>query len=140
MNDIKGKTMKLSKPGKRMIFFVCVAALGVIVVGAAVYRSIEALYFAFGVVLTSSLNVAKIYLLERTVKNTLSMDDPGIGKNYVRFQYLIRYFLTGAVLLAAGLISVYVDPPFISIWGAVAGIFTLQIAVIIVRSLKNDDE
>ena len=131
--------MELSKTAKWMIFFVGASALVFIIIGAAVYRSVDALYFAIGVVLTSSLNVAKVWLLERTVQKTLEMDDPSAGKNYVRFNFLLRYVLTGLVLAAAGMISVYVEPPFINIWGAIAGIFTLQISVIIVRHRKLDN-
>jgi len=110
------------------------------IVGIFIFRSIEALYFAAGVALTSSLNVGKLYLLERTVKKTLEMEDPNFGKNYVRLQYLMRYFLTGAVLLGAAMITLYVDPPFINLWGALAGVFTMQIAVIIARHSKLEDE
>jgi hypothetical protein len=117
-----------------------ISALVIVAGGIAFYRSLEALYFALGVILTSSLNVFKVILLERTVKKVADMEEPDVGKNYVRFQYLLRYFLTGMVLLAAGLVSVYVKPPFINIWGAVAGIFTLQIAVIIVRSMKLEED
>jgi len=111
-----------------------------IVIGIIYYRSVYALYFAIGVILTSSLNVGKVFLLQRTVQKTLEKDDINSGKNYVRLQFLLRYALTTAVLLASGLISVYVDPPFISIWGAIAGLFTLQISVLIVRHRKLEDE
>ena len=131
--------MNLSRPSKRMILVIGISVLVLIVAGVLIYRSLEALYFAFGVILTSSLNVLKIIMLERTVNKVVGMDEPDAGKNYVRLQYLLRYILTGAVLLAAGLISVYVHPPFINIWGAVAGIFTLQIAVISVRAMRMDE-
>ena len=131
--------MKLSRTTKNIMFMICAAALVIIVGGAIFYRSIEALYFAFGVILTSALNVLKIYMLERTVNRTLDMDDKETGSNFVRLQYLVRYFLTGAVLLGVGLIWLYVEPPFINIWGAVLGVFTLQIAVIIVRHRKLED-
>jgi len=123
-----------------MIQMVCASAAVMILVGAAIYRSIDALYFAIGVILMSSLNVFKIWLLEKSVRKTLDMDDPDAGKNYVKLQYLARYFLTAAVLFGAGLITMYVEPPFINVWGALAGVFTLQIAVIISRHMKIDDE
>jgi len=132
-------TMNLSHPSKRMILVIGVSVLVLIAAGTIFYRSLEALYFAFGVILTSSLNVLKVFMLERTVRKVVDMDQPDTGKNYVRLQYLLRYLLTGLVLLAAGLISMYVHPPFINIWGAVAGVFTLQIAVISVRSMKPDE-
>jgi len=108
--------------------------------GALLYRSIDSLYFIIGVLLTSSLNIGKIVLLNRTVQRTLDMDNPDKGKTYIRLQYLMRYFLTGAVLLAAGIITMYVEPPFINLWGALAGVFTLQISVIITRHMKIEED
>ena len=132
--------MELAPTSKKIVVMVCVLAGIMMLAGVVIYRSIDAAYFAIGVILTSSLNVGKIFLLDRTVKKALEMTDPNYGKNYVRLQYLLRYFLTGAVLLGAGLVSMYVEPPFINLWGAVAGLFTYQIAVVIVRHSKLDDE
>ena len=131
--------MKLSRVTKNIIYMIGLAALVLILVGAIIFRSVEAFYFAFGVILTSALNVLKICMLERTVSNTLENDNVEAGKNKMRLQYLFRYFITAVVLLAIGLVNMFFDPPFINIWGAVAGIFTLQIAVIIVRNKKLDE-
>jgi len=130
--------MNLTLAGRKMVIMIGVAAAIFIAVGAAVYilvgtlPSLESLPFALGVVLTSALNVLKVILLERTVKRTIDMSDPNAGKNYVRIQYLLRYFLTAAILLVAGL------TPFINVWGAVCGIFTLQVSVFTVRMMKLD--
>jgi hypothetical protein len=132
--------MNLTLPAKKIVLFIGIVVIVIIAAGAAIYRSHEAFYFAFGVILTSLLNVFKILMLDHAVRKAIDLNEPNIGKNYLRLQYLIRYLLTGMVLLAAGLISVYVDPPFINIWGAVAGIFTLQISVIIVRSMNLDEK
>jgi len=137
--------MTLSRTTVRIISTISVSALAIIVAGFVVCLALdsrtllEALFFSVGVVLTSALNVWKIYLLERTVTKTLNMDDPDTGKNYVRLQYLLRYILTGAVLLAAGLISYYTPHVSIAV-GAIIGLFTMQISVIIVRHMKIDDE
>ena len=150
---------------KRMII---VAALIIIVVGAVYYRSLAALPFALGVIITSCLNILKVRMLEKTVYKVVGMDDQEAGKNVVRFRYLLRYFLTGIVLVAVGFIHTYTTPPpfyadrdsylgvwamlfpnapeallsapLISLWGALAGIFTLQLSVIIVRSLKLEKD
>ena len=132
--------MKLSPASKCLIKFICIAALAFMVIGCVVFRSIESLYFAIGVVLTSLLNVLKVFLLERTVQKTLEKEDPTFGRTYVLLQYLLRYVLTAVVLLGAGAISLYADPPFINIWGAIAGAFTLQISVMIVKYRKFDEE
>jgi hypothetical protein len=137
--------MSLSRATRRMMLVICASALAIIAGGFVACIALEgrtlteALFFSVGVVMTSALNVWKLYLLERTANKTLNMDDPDTGKNYVRAQYLLRYILTGAVLLAAGLISYYT--PYRSIaYGAIAGIFTLQISVIIVRHMRIDEE
>ena len=131
--------MNLSLPSRKMISVISITTLVIILGGVAIYRSIDAVYFALGTIMTSSLNVFKVLHLERTAKKVVSMDQPETGKNYVRLQYLLRYFLTGIVLLIAGLISVYASPPFINIWGAIAGVFTLQIAVVSVRSMDLEE-
>jgi len=137
--------MKLTKTTGRMMFVICMAALVMIAGGLIVCLAVpartflEAVFFAIGVTLTSLLNIWKVLLLERTVKKTLDMDNPDTGRNYVRFQYLLRYFLTGAVLLAAGLIG-YFTPHISIVLGAVFGVFTMQISVIIARHMKPGDE
>ena len=122
--------MKLSVPSKRMILFIGVSALVMIAGGALFYRSLKGIDFALGVILSSLLNVFKVFLLERTVKKTLDIENPASGKAYIQLQYILRFILSAAVLVAAALI------PFIDVMGAVFGIFTLQIAVLIVRSMK----
>ena len=150
---------------KRMVV---VAALIIIIIGIVFYRSLAALPFALGVLATSGLNMFKVRMLERTVQKVVSMDDQEAGKNVVRLQYLLRYLLTGIVLVAIGLIQNYTTPPpfyssresyigvwaalfpngpeallnapLISIWGALAGIFTLQISIILVRTRKLEKD
>ena len=122
----------------RMIILVCLAMIA----GGVLYYSLvgdlyEALPFALGVIVTSALNILKIIMLERSIQKTLSMDNPDTGKNYIRLQYLLRYFLTAVVLVIIGLLHVFVDNPrIISIWGALFGLFTMQIALIVVRHTK----
>jgi len=156
------------KPTKIMMKMVVVAALIIIAIGAIYYRSLVIIPFALGVCITSALNILKLRMLERTVQKVIAMDDQDAGKLAVRFQYLLRYFLTGAVLVAIGLIQNYTSPPpiwsnrdwyigvwstlfpnapeyfkhapFISVWGALAGIFTLQLSIIIVRSMKLEKD
>jgi len=151
-----------------MIKMVLISALIFIIVGAIVYRSLAIIPFALGVMVTSGLNILKLRMLERTVQKVINTEDREMGKNIVRLQYLLRYFLTGIVLVAVGLIHNFTSPPpfysdrdgyiavwatlfpnapaalleapFISIWGALAGIFTLQLSVIIVRSLKLEKD
>jgi len=162
--------MELSKPSKLLIRMIGVAALLIIVIGTIYYRSFAALPFALGVLVLAGLNMLKVRMLERTVQKVTSME-PGeeeTGKNIVRFRSLLRYFLTGIVLVAIGFIqnytteppagstrTIYINiwavlfpngpesllgEPFISIWGALAGLFTLQLSVFFVRSLKLEKD
>lgn len=110
------------------------------VIGAVVYRSLEALQFAFSVAIMSAVNVGKIFLLERTVNRISDMDDPSVGKDYVKLQYLLRYFGTALVLLAIGLVYLYSPAQIAIIWGAIAGIFTMQVAVIRVKFIKFEED
>jgi len=161
--------MELSKPSKLLIRMIGVAALFIILIGIIYYRSFAALPFALGVLILSGLNALKVRMLESTVQKVTGMStgEEEMGKNIVRFRYLLRYFLTGVVLVAIGLIQTYtteppmnsdrvyiniwavlfpngpeslLSAPFISIWGALAGLFTLQLAVIIVRSFKLEKD
>ena len=126
--------MKLSLPAKKMILVICVSALIVMLGGAVYYRSLEALNFLLGAFMTSALNVFKVYLLERNVQKILYMTDAQASKGYFTAQYLIRYVLTGAVLVAAALI------PFVNLWGALIGAFTMQAATIAIRFMKVDND
>ena len=162
------ESMGSPNPSRLMARMIVVAALIIIVIGVVFYRSLAALPFALGVLVTSGLNIIKIRMLAQTVEKVINMDDQEAGKNVVRLRYLLRYFLTGIVLVAIGLIHTYTSPPpiyrssdsylavwatlfpnapeallnapFISIWGALVGLFTLQISVIIVRSLKLEKD
>jgi predicted outer membrane lipoprotein len=110
-----------------MIKFMVIVALVMIAAGAIFFRSTEAFPFALGVFLTTALNVLKAVWLEHTVNRVAEMEEGQAGSNLVRLQYLLRFLLTGLVMVAA----VYL--PFIHLWGAVAGIFTFPISAHLLR-------
>jgi len=131
----------MTTPTGKIIRMIIIVALAMIAGGILYYSLMadlyEALPFALGVIVTSSLNILKIVMLERSIQKTLNMDNPDTGKNYIRLQYLFRYFITAVVLVIIGLLHVYFDEPrIISIWGALFGLFTMQIALIAVRHTK----
>jgi len=166
MADNNVKSVEPSNPTKPITRMIMVAALIIIVIGIVFYRSFAALPFAFGVIITSAVNILKIKMLENVVNKVVSMDDQEAGKNIVRLQFIFRFLITGAVLVAIGFIQVHTSPPaiyssrethlaiwaalfpngpeslltspFISLWGALAGLFTMQLSVILVRALKLD--
>jgi len=125
--------MKLSSLSKKMIFVIVVTSLVFIVGGVIFFRSFSALPFAFGVISTSALNIVKVIMLERTVQKVVDLKEKNAGRNFARLQYLLRFLLTGLVLFAAA------KTPFIDFWGAIIGIFTLQIAAISVKFMKYDE-
>jgi len=168
MNNSEQGSYGSPKASKLMMRMVIVAGVFLIIVGIVIYRSFAALPFALGVTVTSALNIFKLRMLERTVNKVVHMDDIEAGKNTVRLQYLFRYFLTGIVLVAVALINNYTSPPpiyservsylavwaavfpngpeslltspFISIWGALAGIFTMQLSIFIIRFMKLEKD
>jgi len=137
--------MKLSLAARRMIASVIVVSLVFIAAGVAVAYShqctdecvhllglIEPLPFALGVILMMGLNVAKVFMIERTVNRTSEIEDIKSGKTYIRLQYLARFGLTAAVLIFAALTD------FIDIWGVVAGVLAFQIAAFFLKFMKLD--
>lgn len=124
--------MVLSQQAKKMICIVGLSQLVFVGASAMYYRSSSFLPFAFGVLLSASLNILKIIMLDHTVTKALS-GEKGTAANYVRLQYLLRFSLTAALLAAA----VYL--PFISLWGTAAGLLTLQIAACTSKYLHNSE-
>jgi len=129
--------MKLSGNAKSMLSAIGVSSLLFIAAGAVYYRSAEAFPFAYGVMLTSALNAVKVVLIERSVARVVR-ESAQSGKAVLQFQYLLRYALTAVVLVLAAL------APFISLWGAIAGVFTFQIAAYAMkfffRPAQHDDD
>ncbi|MCL2767712.1 MAG: hypothetical protein FWE49_03175 [Synergistaceae bacterium] len=118
---------------KKMIKVIVISSLIIIAAGAVYYRSLSVLPFAVGVFLMAALNVFKIIMLGRTIERAISMEEKKAG-SFIRFQHLLRFLLTGLVLVIAA------KTPFISLWGAAAGIFTLQIAAYYVSFFERDEK
>jgi hypothetical protein len=123
----------LSEPAKKMVLVIGISSLVFMGIGVAIYRSFASVPFAIGVLLMAALNIFKVFMVERTVKKTLELNEEIDGRNFVRLQYMLRYLLTGAVLVVAAL------TPFIDLWGAAAGILTFQIAAYAVSLMKFND-
>jgi len=119
-----------------MTWGILVTSLVFIAAGVVYYRSYSAGPFAVGVLLMAALNIWKVVMLGRVVRRAADMDDKKDAKNYVRAQYLFRLLLTAVVLVIAA--TDYV--PFVNLWGAVAGIFTLQIAAFSLKFFPMEDD
>jgi len=130
--------MELSATVKKMTVIIAVAAVILIIAGVVVihlrYPNNSAVHFAIGVIMTSALNAFKIVMLERVVNKAIDMGEGKGVKSYVRSHYLFRFVLTGVILFAA----VKISPT--ALWGAVAGVFTLQISVYAMKFFAGKDE
>jgi hypothetical protein len=105
-----------------MIQVIGAAAFLIITAGAVYYRSLEIFPFALGVLLTSALNAGRLVMLRRSVEKAVYMETGKEASSYIRWQFLLRYALLAAILIGTALTHLTV------FWGAVAGVFTLQIA------------
>ena len=117
----------LSVIAKKMVSAIVILSLLLIAAGIAYHRSFAFFPFAFGVSLGAGVNVFKVLMLERTVGKTIDMGKKD-AENYVRFQYFLRFLITGLVLVLSAI------TPFIGIWGAAAGIFTMPLAAFYAKS------
>ena len=117
--------LSLSIEAKRMLALIAGQALIITVASAVYFRGHGFLPFAYGVLLTCVLNCVRVLLIERTVK--LAVERPNAGGFWGGWQYLIRFVLTGAVLVFAALSD------HINLWGAIIGVFTFQIAAHMLR-------
>ena len=113
--------MKLSKIAKKMIFTVSILLLVIFAASFAYFRSLSFFPFALGALSGVSLNVFKIIMLDRVVDKAIQMEEKKAG-NYIMIQYLLRFVLTGLVLVASHFI------PFIELWGTAVGVLTMPIA------------
>ena len=115
-----------------MLALIAGQALVITAGSLAYFRGPGFLPFAYGVLLTCALNCVKVLMIERTVKRAAEM--PGGSGAWGGGQYLIRYVLTGAVLVVAALSD------HINLWGAIIGIFTFQIAAHMLRFFIAKDD
>ena len=105
-----------------MIRTICILMLVFIAASAIYYRSWDCLSFIYGALLGSGVSIYKVIILEKTVDKALGMEEKSAG-NYVRLQHLLRLFISAVVLVLAAIV------PWISLWGAAAGIFSFQISL-----------
>lgn len=114
--------MKLSDIARRMITAILIISAICLAGSVIYYHSLAFLPFLLGLVLGTGVSVGKVMLLERAVDKALAMDKGRAG-TYVSMHHILRLLLTGGALLIAALV------PWISLWGAAAGIFAYQIAL-----------
>jgi len=122
--------MRLSDIAKRMMAVMGAMLLLLIAASAVYYRSMAFLPFALGALLGVALNALKVRMLDRAVGKAVDMDGARAG-GYIRGQHFLRFLLTGLVFVLAALV------PFISLWGAAAGVLTLQVALFFLKRFPD---
>ena len=121
-----------------MILVIVLSSLVIMAGGAAFFRSISALYFSIGVALMSAVNIAKIFLIKRSIVLTLQHESSSDGKNTARLQYLLRLALTGVIFFVVAFIANQTGD-FAAIWGGLIGALTLQIGAMSLKFMKLDE-
>ena len=96
----------------------------------------DAIPFAAGVGAAMCLNVAKVFLLKRSVANSLKRDAVS-AKMYLKAQYFLRLMLTLAVLLAVAFLHSG-DVQYVNVMGTFFGIFTFPLAMNSMRFFMKD--
>lgn len=118
--------MQLHTLTKRMILTICTIAPVIMAAAVLYYRSLSCMPFVLGVLLGAVVSIIKVLLLGRVVNRAVDMERKAASA-YASFQHLLRFALTGAVLLLGAFV------PAISLWGAVAGVLTYQVAAYSIR-------
>ena len=124
--------VKLSGTAKNMILVICILAAVFIIASAIFYRSFAFVPFAIGVLMGAGTSVVKIILLNRIIERAVAGDPQVTGRGFTG-QYFLRFVLTGVMLLVAAVV------PFISLWGAAAGILTLPLSAYSMHFFKHQD-
>ena len=108
----------------KMIQVIIALSVLIAIGGAIFFRSIEgAAPFAAGVAMAAAVNTAKVLLLKKSVSGALTKD-PYSAKFHVQYTYFLRLILTAAVLAAAAILP----DNIVNLFGAIFGIFTLNIS------------
>jgi len=110
---------------KMMKAMVCISVL-MMAGGAAFFRSHFAIGFALGVAMSMALNLVKIEWLKRCVNRAAKMDTAKAGA-FISANYIMRYVLTGLVLVAAHFL------PVVDMFGAAIGLLSLPFANYVVN-------
>ncbi len=114
--------IKISDTGKSLIFRILIISTIALAVGLVLHKGFDQrLYYTAGLALGTVFAALKVVLLEYMVKKAIELP-PDEARNYARLSYTLRYVLTAGILIAAALV------PYFSLFGAVIGILSLQVA------------
>ena len=116
---------------KKMILVIIITSIVMIIGGGAFLRWPYGLEFALGVVLACGLNIVKVLLLKHAVDRASAMESGVSG--YTGLMYMLRFTLTGLVLVATHFI------PFIELLGAALGLLAMPIASYALKFFIKED-
>lgn len=120
------RMIRLTELAKQTITAILITTLIFLLGSVLYYRSLGFLPFLLGLAVGTAVSIAKVVLLEKAVTKVISMEQHKANA-YVSVQYLLRMMLTAAALLVGAVV------PWISLWGALAGVIAFQIAIYIVH-------
>jgi len=132
-SDILFKLSDTSKKLVKVMLAVCLIALGAGVIVTGIRFPGETFKYVYGVVFGTIFAVLKLMLLERSINKSVNLPE-GQAQNYIRLHYMLRYFLTGAVLVVAAVKGLSV------LIGVVICLMSLRPAIHIVnRQMKKQE-
>lgn len=112
----------LMDTSKRILAITLLLSLACFAIGAFFVTDILA--YAKGLAFGTIFSVLKWILLERSIKKSLDMA-PNAASAYISLHYMLRYLLTGVVLVVSAL------EPSINLYAAIIGIFIPRPAIFI---------
>jgi len=104
-----------------------------IIGGVAFFRSSLAIGFALGIIMSLALNITKVLWLRYSVNRAVNMESGTVGA-YISIHYVLRYVLTGLVLVAAHFL------PVVDMFGAVLGLLAMPFANYVVHFLNRKNK
>jgi len=116
----------VSRMMKAVIFISVLMMAG----GAAFFRSSFAVGFALGIGISMVLNLVKIKSLQFCVNRAVRMDTARAGA-FISASYILRYVLTGLVIVAAHFL------PVVDMFGAAIGLLSLPFANYVVHFINR---
>ncbi|WP_058486021.1 ATP synthase subunit I [Defluviitalea phaphyphila] len=121
--------------GKRLIIGIIITGVIIGVIGSLIVE--KPFVFIKGVLFGSIFSILKLRLMELSIKKSLSMP-PHKASKYATGNYMIRYIITGIILLVAAL------EPSISLIGTFLGLLTMKFSVFLMffgyNIIKNKKE
>ena len=126
----------LSRTGRVMIMWVIAVCLAFMAAGLLAIRFLYpfegSLPFILGLALGCAHSVVKTVLLEKSLSRVFDMEKKG-AESLGRLHFFGRYLLTAAVFVV-----VILSKGAIGLFGAIAGVLSLQIAAYITGSLLKN--